>query len=170
MGPTVRSLLAAAAAVVPLLAQATPASWTAERVVDDMTGSVVCRAVSPPALATGATPGRYSVSLVLVASRTQPFVGLRLGDATARFHQQIDGTGIKIGSDAFLRFSARPSPQVLSFSTVPHAAVLDRLAKAESFKVRVRVWPYSETLDTVDIPMHGFAQARQQAAACAGLA
>lgn len=141
--------------------------WYFEPTLDKMTGDASCLLMSPSARATDVGGRHYSVRFVILMERRKPTVTLVLTDASRSFHHQIAGTGVKIGTDAFLRFTVRPAQRVMSFSQVEHAAIIERMEKARSVRARVRVWPYEDTADTYDIGMDDFLTALQMARDCA---
>lgn len=144
--------------------------WDFSKQKDEMTGRTTCFAVSPSAFLMWGRGG-YNKTRVRIQIAASPEAGLSLtvrsttGGPT--FHPKFAGSGIKIDNNDFLPFTRSIESHGLGFEQGTQPIIIGQLASAQSFRARVRMWPFDELLDTDPISTAGFKGAMQQALACA---
>lgn len=144
----------------------TSEAWRFTRNTDSMTGAVTCTARSPEILV-GTKREYIYLQLVVVATTSEPLVMLTSGKSAAIFHHKIHGTGIKVGESALLPFASRPTQSTLIMPTGTGGPIVESMHQYPTARVRVRIWPWDETYDSVSVSMQGFKQAFALAKQCA---
>ena len=132
-----------------------------------MTGNIFCFAVSPSGFLvdTRRHGGFKKVVMAFSVTRDEATFMVRL-DGEGLFHNDLHGMGVKPDNAEFMPLDIKDNQNVVSSSQ--SKKILEALRTANSARLRVRFWPYDDTLDTLlPITMDGFADAMEQAQQCA---
>lgn len=144
--------------------------WRMARFDDDMTGTTSCAAVSPLILL-GIESGEMMFASMRVVSEGDGFmVGVRseagINDRPESIHNNIDGLGLKVGEFPFHEFQIQSGSYVVGFKSEPSSEIVQELKEADSFRIRLRYWPYDQTYDSVGTTTTGFVRALEEMQDC----
>lgn len=158
---------------VPAVPIDATAQWRFAKERDSMTGEVTCFAISPVSYTNwGRGMITHSVVFMQVAipkGGSNMAVTVRSYDTDngSLFHINTDGQGIKVEGGPFypLREKSGSHALVVSSDSVP--ALFGAFEKSQSFKLRLRFWPYEALHDTQPIPLSNFKRSTLSAMKCA---
>jgi len=147
--------------------QARKDDWNFSRQFDDMTNARTCIASSPDFYIPGRREYHQARIVITLQKSAEPLVFLVAMGKSAVFHHNISGTGLKVGDAAMIPFGSRPSQTVLAMPAGTNAPIIESMQSYKSVKVRTRIWPWDNTLDSHDVPLNGFMRAYTLAQQCA---
>lgn len=141
--------------------------WYYEKVVDSMTGKARCTASSPKGDLMGRTyRDSATVRAVVTVALSKPTVRFELGSGGALFHPNVADAGLRVGQSDFIPFAGKPTQTSMQVQAGADAAIVDSMLNAQDFKIRARLWPWDNLVDSTAISMAGFKQAYTLALAC----
>lgn len=154
----------------PKPAESANSSWKFHRSTDEMTGKNICLAVSPNIIVGVEGRDILAATLRVTGSSLGPIVGLKserlFKEHPKSFHNDIDGLGIKIGDNAFIPFDEKSGSSVLGFSSEKSRQIVEQLATGNTFRLRLRYWPYEKTYDSTPQENTSFAAVFEQVKEC----
>ena len=146
--------------------------WSFVRHKDDMTGVVTCFSASPIST-TNWSPGyRSSSPVYMQIAVTKGGSVMRLSVNTSSsagsvFHLDLSDQGIKIDNEPFVLLTQKLNSYALGIPDDRLPEIVGKLQKAQSFRLRLRFWPYEKLHDTDPIPLAGFVEATAAMMKCA---
>ena len=141
-------------------------SWTFERSTDSMTNTGRCTAISPRFSIPAKREYIQAQVFVLYLKSGGPFVAVLNQSSGAVFHHNIRDTGIKVGEAGMIPFGSRPTQSTLVLPPGTDGPVIESMLRYPTAKVRIRMWPWDETYDSLPISLSGFKQANALAKQC----
>jgi len=145
--------------------------WRFSKEKDPMTGETTCFALSPTAyLVWGRgyhNSAQVYLQIAVPVGKISGILTVRNRTSEQSFHNKLDGMGIKIGDQPFTPLTRRFSTNALGFPTGLPSEILGQFEKSNSFRMRLRFWPYEDLLDTEKISLVGVKDTVLRAMACA---
>lgn len=141
-------------------------TWQFERSVDPMTNAARCTATSPKFDIPAKRNYVQAQIVVVYLNSSRPFVAVANRSTGSVFHHDIRGTGLKIGQAVMTPFGSRPSQTVLALPQGSETTTIDSMLDSTTARARVRLWPWDETYDSLEISLSGFKQAHTLAKQC----
>lgn len=100
------------------------------------------------------------------ASNTSMTPSIRDFATDSSFHVNFRGAGVKTTPGDFIEVDRTFESKALLFSKPDQDRILKQLTLASEVRLRVRMWPYDDLLDTEALPMMGFHDAMQRMMSC----
>lgn len=146
--------------------------WLFSREKDDMTGKTTCFAVSPSGYISWGFGSRNSTNIRVQLAVGTEFSGalltIRSTTGGPVFHNNLAGTGMKVDGQPFVELTTKHNAHALGPAPGSATDLLGIMQNGKSFRVRVRMWPYEQLIDTRPIPLAGYESAVKRAMLCAG--
>ena len=142
------------------------ASWQFARTKDEMTGEITCFAVSPTVYVFSLKENPI-VRLHVTMRKDIVSLSVQSPMATASFHNDVSGMGIRVGGKQFIPVNRKSSSTALGFQPQEEALVMEQMSSGSTLKLRVRFWPWDSLGDSEEITLAGYKQALALAQDCA---
>lgn len=142
--------------------------WRFERTQDSMTGRAACFAYSPSTIIiANSYRDTNEARLVLSAQPAGNVLAvLRLESSSKSiFHNDLEGMGIKVDPGSFHPLTIKVGQNLVSTPKAP--TLIEELATANSFRLRIRFWPYDKLVDSGSVTTSGMKAALTMATECA---
>jgi hypothetical protein len=139
--------------------------WSYTKEKDQMTGKTTCFVQSPSVWVRG-VKGVPNVYLLVAMRGDVQALTVRGETSTDLLHNQLDGMGVKVDENGFIKLTRKINATTVGFSAADQTDLLTQLSNGKQIRARVRFWPWDALGDSEPLSLIGFKQAYALAMQC----
>lgn len=141
-------------------------AWYFSETSDPLTGQNKCSLTLSP-VSMGLRNGELiSVMVMMVKVDGEIALAVRTIGNHPLIHNDFTGLGMKVGNYEFRPFTVRYGQESVGYYATETDRVMTELSGSDSLQLRLRFWPYQQTMDSTAMAYKGFERGFSQLQAC----